>query len=120
MERLETILKAITDAVSLPVMPAPARGKLPCVVYRYYPGESDGVMAKSRLEVRVMHPTVYDTIQEMTALRRALVQEGDSGVLTDEGGTLLICETEEGSGAGYLRGCGMCYLKAGFDICGRA
>ena len=77
-------------------------------------------MAKSRMEVRVMAPTAASAIREMSALRRALVQEGDSGVLEDEGGALLICETSEGGGAGYLRGCGMYYVKAGFAICGRA
>lgn len=120
MVRFETILQAVTGALSVPVMPAPARGVLPCAVYRYYPGESDGVMAKSRMEVRVITPTSAAAVREMRALRRALVQEGDSGVLEDEGGTLLVCETAEGSGAGYLRGCGMYYVKAGFEICGRA
>lgn len=120
MNCMETILRVISGVLSIPVMPAPARGTLPCAVYRYFPGESDGVMARSRMEVRVMLPSAAAAIREMTALRRALVQEGDSGVLSDEGGTLLICETAEGGGAGYLRGCGMYYVKAGFEICGRA
>ena len=120
MTRLETILKTITDALHIPVMPAPARGTLPCAVYRYYPLGSDGAMAKSRLEIRLLLPTAAEAEREITALRRVLVREGDSGVLEDEGGYLLICETAEGSGAGYLRGCGMYYMKAGFEICGRA
>lgn len=120
MTRFERITEAAAAALSVPLIPAPARGALPCAVYRYHPGQSDGAMAKSRLEVRVFAPSASAAAREMTSLRRALVTDGDSGTLTDESGTLLICETDEGGGEGFLRGCGMYFMKAGFEIRGRA
>ena len=120
----ENILSAITRAAEaalhVPLMPAPARGILPCAAYRFYPGESDGAMARSRFEVRVFAATPEEAVRELSALRRSLVSDGDSGALEDENGTILICETSEGGGAGYVRGCGMYFVKAGFDVSAHA
>ena len=120
MDRMTGVLKAVSDALSVPLYPAPARGIFPCAVYRYFPSESDGSAACSRLEVRVIAPLPAQAVREMTALRRALTSDGDEGVLEDGSGTLLVCQTEEGSGSGFLRGCGLYYVKAGFQIRGRA
>ena len=80
MTRLETILKTITDALHIPVMPAPARGTLPCAVYRYYPLESDGAMAKSRLEIRLLLPTAAEAERDRSreALRRTFPKEAQT------------------------------------------
>lgn len=120
----QSILSALTQAASsvltVPLMPAPARGILPCASYRFYPHASDGAMAHSRFEVRVFAPTPEEAVREITALRRRIVPDGDSGALSDENGMILICETNEGSGAGYVRGCGMYFIKAGFDVSAHA
>lgn len=120
MERIESIIRAVQPVLEVPLMPAPARGKLPCAVYRYHPGECTGDMAKSRLVVRIIAPTLTGAIRQMTAIRCVLVADGDSGVLEDAGGTLLIYETDEDSAQGFLRGLGMYYVKAGFEILGHA
>ena len=120
----ETILSALTReaeaALSVPLMPAPARGKLPCAAYRFCPGRSDGAMAHSRFEIRIFADTPEEAMREITALRRRIVSDGDSGAIADENGTILICETDEGGGAGYVRGCGMYFIKAGFDVSAHA
>lgn len=117
---LSALTQAASAALSVPLMPAPARGILPCAAYRFYPGESDGAMARSRFEVRVFAASPEDAVREITSLRRSMVPDGDSGALSDENGMILICETNEGGGAGYVRGCGMYFIKAGFDVSAHA
>lgn len=117
---LSVITRAASEALRVPLMPAPARGILPCAAYRFYPGASDGAMARARFEVRVFAETPEEAVREIGALRRSLVSDGDSGALSDENGMILICETGEGGGAGYVRGCGMYFVKAGFDVSAHA
>jgi len=117
---METVVNAAGEALGLPLYPAPARGGFPCAVYRFAAAESDGSYADARFEVRIITSTAAEAAQKMTALRRVLVRDGDSGVLYDGSGNLLIRQTNEGSGAGYLHDCGMYFMKAGFEIRGRA
>lgn len=119
MNRFQIVLKAAADVLHVPLFPAPCRNSQPCAVYRYYDTESDGTLARSRFEVRVIAGSAKEANAEIEALRRALISDGDSGILSDAGGMLLICASDDGSGAGRLR-TGLYYAKAGFDIKGRA
>ena len=120
MTTVQTLVNAAADALGMPVYPAPARGGFPCAVYRFTTGASDGSYADSRFEIRIFAGTASAVQDGMQKLRRTLVRDGDSGVLADEGGNLLIRQTDEGSGAGYLHDCGIYFMKAGFDVRGRA
>lgn len=115
----DTVVKAAASALSVPLIPAPSRTLAPAAVYRYYPGKSDGALATARLTVRVFHHTVSKAAAEIDALSRALLADGDTGVIGEGGDTLVICRTKEGGHAGHVRGTDLCFLQAGFEIQGR-
>lgn len=121
MHTFQTITQAAAGALSVPLYPAPRRtGSVPCAVYRYIPGESDGSLSRSRLEVRIFASSAQAAHEQLDALRRVLVRDGDSGVLMDEDGAIVICAVKEGGGAGYIDDSGEYFAKMGFDIRARA
>ncbi len=116
----DAVIKAASAALSVPLTPAPWRSLSPGAVYRYYPGKSDGALSTGRLEVRVFHHSIPAVTAEMDALDRALLADGDTGVIGTGGDALVICRTKEGSRAGYVRGTDLVYQQAGYEIQGRA
>ena len=120
MNMFKYVLDAAAGALRVPLMPAPARHTVPSAVYRYFPGESDGALTSARFEVRIFARTPAECAEELERLRRAIVADGDAGVIGDEADPLIVCETKEGSGSGFVRGGELYFVKAGFDIKGRA
>lgn len=119
MEMHDRLIAAAKAALTVPLSPAPGRCGTPSAVYRYTPGRSDGALCTARLEVRVFHESPSLAAREITALRRALVADGDTGVVGEGGDALVICQTDEGGASGYARGTGLYFIKAGFEVEGR-
>ena len=118
---LPTIIAAVQDAVDVPVTEAPERRGSSAVVYRYYPGKSDGTLVTGRLELRFTAFTLNEAYTNMMAVRRALLGSCTDGVsVIGEGASrIIVCETPVGSGSGYAHGCGLYYVKTSFDLQGR-
>ena len=53
-------------------------------------------------------------------IRHALITDGDTGVIGEGDGALILCGTDDGGGFGFVRGTGFYYMQAGFDVKGRA
>jgi len=79
MNRFQIVLKAAADVLHVPFFPAPCRNSQPCAVYRYYDTESDGTLARSRFEVRVIAGSAKEANAEIEALRRALISDETAG-----------------------------------------
>jgi len=114
------VICAAQSALRVPLIPAPCRGKSPCAVYRYRPGAVDGAGQTAHLEVCVFAPSVTQAEAELTSLRRALVTDGDTGLLGTEAHRILVCGTDNGSAGGYVRDCGLYFLRQGFILRARA
>ena len=115
----DRVVKAASAALTVPLSPAPGKSLSPSAVYRYYPGRGDGALRTARFEVRVFHRSPDAAAAEISALQRALLADGDTGVVGIGADSLVICGTKEGGRGGYVRGCGLYYLQAGFEIQGR-
>ena len=120
MQMHDRLMAAVRDALTVPLTPAPGRIGEPSAVYRCRPGRSDGALCTERLTVRVFHNSPAEAMEEIDALRRALVSDGDTGIVGTGGDALVICETDEGAAAGYVRGTALYYVQAGFEALGRA
>ncbi len=116
---LYKVLDRVAATLDIPLYPAPARTFGSCAVYRWYPGQSDGVRSSGRLEIRVTAPHITDAAEKLELIRQAIVGEGTSGISDGCGGTLTVCRSNEGASSGYIRGSGLYYIKAGFDVNGR-
>ena len=116
----KTVLSAATTAMTVPLFPAPSYHAPPCAVYRYYPAGSDGAKRTATFTVRVFASTVTEAAEELSRLRRALVSDGDLGLIGDADNLLLVRETSEGATSGYVRGAQVYFIQAGFTISGRA
>lgn len=119
MKMHDLLLKAASGALGVPLVPAPGRTLSPGAVYRFYPGRSDGALCTARLTVRVFHRSVAAAMAEIDKLRRALLHDGDTGIVGTGGDTLVICETDEGGRAGHVRGTDLYFVQAGFEVQGR-
>jgi len=120
MEMHDLLTKALRSALTVPLAPAPGRLGEPSAVYRYRPGRSDGALQTAHLTVRVFHRTPSEAAAELAAVRKKLSADGDSGVVGEGGGALVICGTDEGGAAGRVRGMDLYYVQAGFEVLGRA
>ena len=69
--------------------------------------------------VRVFASTVTEAAEELSRVRRALVSDGDLGLIGDADNLLLVRETSEGASSGYVRGAQVYFIQAGFTISGR-
>ena len=117
---LPTIVSAAEAALTVPLTPAPARQAPPCAIYRYYPTASDGAKQTAIFTVRVFASTVERAAGELSRLRRALVSDGDLGLIGDAANLLLVRETAHHALSGYVRLAGVYFVQAGFTISGRA
>lgn len=120
MKHLKTVVETAQRAMGIPLYPSPARGKMPCAVYTWRPAGSDGSLSSSHMTVRVFASDVMTAEASIHDLCHALIADGDSGVVGQGSEMLTICETAADSGFGYIRGAGIYYVQAGFDIQGRA
>ena len=120
MKTYDRLMAAVRDALGVPLIPAPGYLGVPSAVYRCRPGRSDGALCTLRLTVRVFHNSPAEAMAELAALRRALVSDGDTGIVGLGGDAIVICETDEGSAAGRIRGTDLYYAQAGFEAQGRA
>ncbi len=116
---LDTVIKAAAAALDVPLSPAPGRTLSPSAVYRFYPGRSDGALSAARLEIRVFHHSASAAWKQIESLCRALLADGDTGVVGTGGDALVICRSREGSRSGWVSGTNLCYEQAGFEIQGR-
>ena len=115
----DRLVSAAAKALGVPLLPAPGNVGAPSAVYRYYPGKSDGALCTARLEVRVFHTSVSAAAAEIEALRRAIVSDGDTGIVGEGGDTVVVCQSDEGAHSGSVRGTGLYFVKAGFEAQGR-
>lgn len=120
MEHWKTVTEAAQRAMGIPLYPSPARGQIPCAVYTWQPSGSDGALSRAHMTVRVFASDAASAAKSLDALCGALIADGDSGVIGEGDGTLTVCETAADGGYGYIRGAGIYYVQAGFDIQGRA
>ena len=118
---LPTIIAAVEGAVEIPVTEAPQRRGSSAVIYRYYPGKSDGTLVTGRLELRFTAFTLGEAYSNMMAVRQALLGDCTDGtsVIGDGASRIIVCETPVGSGSGYAHGSGLYYVKTSFDLQGR-
>ncbi len=119
MSMHDRLIRAAADALRVPLTPAPGNLGIPSAVYRYYPGKTDGALCTARLEVRVFHTSIAEAAAEIDALCRAIVSDGDTGVVGEHGDTIVVCQSDEGAGSGSVRGTGLYFVKAGFEAQGR-
>lgn len=119
MAMYDMLLTAVKNALRVPLFPAPGRTVAPGAVYRFYPGRSDGALCTARLNVRVFHRSVADAMAEIDRLRRALLSDGDTGIVGTGGDALVVCGTDEGGRAGRVRGTDLYFVQAGFAVQGR-
>lgn len=118
---LTHLLQVIRDAVpGAEVTPAPGRHCGEAVIYRWYPGADDGSLRTSRLELRVTAERLRTVLDDLAAIREAIVSDGDVGVVGEGAAALAVTESSEGGGSGYLTGPGLYYVKAGFRVRGRS
>ncbi|MBQ8746395.1 MAG: hypothetical protein IJZ08_00830 [Clostridia bacterium] len=115
----DRLIEAAARALHVPLMPAPGGLGVPSAVYRCFPGRSDGALCAARLEVRVFHHSLSAAAEEIEALSRAIVSDGDTGILGKGGDSLVVCRTADGAGSGYLRGTDLYFVKAAFEAEGR-
>ena len=116
---LNTVLSVIRSAVTVPVTPAPQRRGSSSVVYRYFPGASDGQLVTGRLELRFTAFNFDEAYERMMNVRRALLGKDGTAIVGDGAAKIIICESKTGSGSGYAPGCGLYFVKESFDIQGR-
>ena len=119
MKMHDLLLDAIKQALRVPLSPAPGYTIAPSAVYRFYPGRSDGSLSTARLTVRVFHRSVAAAVAEIDGLRRALLHDGDTGVVGTGCDTLVVCGTDEGGRCGHVRGTDLYFVQAGFAVQGR-
>lgn len=119
MKMHDLLLGAAKDALRVPLSPAPGYTAAPSAVYRFYPGRCDGALCTARLTVRVFHRSVAAAMAEIDSLRRALLHDGDTGILGTGGDTIVVCGTDEGGRAGHVRGTDLYFVQAGFEVQGR-
>lgn len=120
MHMHDLLVQTARDHLSVPLTPAPGYAAVPSAVYRFYPGRCDGALCTGRLTVRVFHRTVSDAMSEIDRLRRALLRDGDTGIVGSGGDAVVVCGTEEGGRAGHVRGTDLYFVQAGFEAQGRA
>jgi hypothetical protein len=103
----------------VPLTPAPQKKAIPSAVYRCHPGYCDGSLLTADLTVRVFHYSPEEAEKELSRLRKALLRDGDSGVIGTGADTLILCETDKGGAAGAIPGTPLYYVQAGFTAQGR-
>ena len=119
MKMHEQLLRTASSALSVPLSAGPGRIGVPSAVYKYRIGRSDGALCVAHLTVRVFHHSVNEAAAEIDALRRALIADGDTGIVGSGGDAIVVCGTDEGSACGYVRGTGLYFVQAGFEAEGR-
>ena len=120
MNGLNEVVRAAAGALGVPLSPAPCRRSGPCATYRYLPAKSDGAMQAWRLNVRVFAPSAAQAARESEKLRKALVPDGDTGVIGEGARMRVVCAEDEGGSCGFVRGTQMYYVQSGFLIRSRA
>ncbi len=115
----ERLIEAARRALHVPLLPAPGSLGIPSAVYRCMPGKSDGALCAARLEVRVFHRSPSAAAEEIDALSRAIVSDGDTGIVGEGGDTLVVCRTDNGADSGYIRAAELYFVKAAFETQGR-
>ena len=115
----DRLIETATRVLRVPLMPAPGGLSTPSAVYRCFPGKSDGSLCAARLEVRVFHRSVAEAAEEIETLSRAIVSDGDTGILGNGGDTVVVCRTADGAGSGRVRGTDLYFVKAAFEAQGR-
>lgn len=119
MTMQQRLIREIGRVLTVPLSPAPGRQAVPSAVYRCHPGYSDGSLLTADVTLRVFHYTPEEAEEELSRLRRALLRDGDSGVIGRGGEALILMETDKGGASGHVRGTDLYYVQAGFTAQGR-
>ena len=102
-------------ALSVPLIPAPARGSMPCATYEWSPGEGNGASRSASLTVRVFAFSLAEAEAELSRLTAQLVTDGDCGVLAD--GEILV-RVSGGGTCAHLRAAGLYCMTARYTVTG--
>ena len=114
-EIVDAVVSELRRITGVPVYHAPAPSAGEKIIYRYTPGESDGVSGEFVLTLRFISRDLAEAMARAEAVETALCSRGDRGVVLGDGISACI-RRRDGSGSGFIGKTGHFFILSRLSV----